>query len=64
MIFFLVLADEIVNAIENADKLHALRLEGNTIGADAAKSIASALKKHPEYQVSRTTCLLVLDLTS
>ena len=40
-----------MQAINGADKVHALRLDGNTIGADAAKSIAQALKKHPEFQV-------------
>ena len=48
---FIILAEEIVQAINGADKVHALRLDGNTIGADAAKSIAQALKKHPEFQV-------------
>ena len=47
----MILADEIVQAINGADKVHSLRLDGNTIGADAAKSIAQALKKHPEFQV-------------
>jgi len=45
-------AEEIVQAINGADKVHALRLDGNTIGADAAKSIAQALKKHPEFQTA------------
>lgn len=29
----------------------ALRMEGNTLGVEAAEAIAGALKKHPEFQV-------------
>ncbi len=44
-------AKEIVDAIKNADAVHSLRLDGNTIGADAAKSIAEALRLRPEFEV-------------
>lgn len=43
-------AKEIVDAIKNADAVHSLRLDGNTIGADAAKSIAEALRLRPEFE--------------
>ena len=46
------LANEIVEAIKKADKVEALRLEGNTIGAEASESIASALKLRPEFKAS------------
>jgi len=29
----------------------ALRMEGNTLGVEAAEAIAGSLKKHPEFQV-------------
>ena len=29
----------------------ALRMEGNTLGVDAAEAIGKALEKHPEFQV-------------
>ena len=50
LIIFIV-AQEIVDAIEKCDNLRALRLEGNTLGTDAAKYIAKSLMKHPELEV-------------
>ncbi|XP_062382472.1 ran GTPase-activating protein 1b [Sardina pilchardus] len=43
-------AAEIVRAIEEFQGLRALRLEGNTIGVEAAQSIAKALEKKNELQ--------------
>ncbi|XP_019646816.1 PREDICTED: ran GTPase-activating protein 1-like isoform X1 [Branchiostoma belcheri] len=43
-------AAEIVKAVEEAKDLQALRLEGNTVGVEAAKAIAAALEKHPEFE--------------
>ena len=45
-------AKEIVDAINACSSLKALRLEGNTLGIEAAKEIAEALKKRPEFEVS------------
>ncbi|XP_078600657.1 ran GTPase-activating protein 1-like isoform X1 [Branchiostoma floridae x Branchiostoma japonicum] len=43
-------AAEIVKAVLEAVDLQALRLEGNTVGVEAAKAIAAALEKHPEFE--------------
>lgn len=43
-------AKEIVEAIKGFKNLKALRLEGNTLGLDAAKVIAEALKEKPEFE--------------
>uniref|UniRef100_A0A671R2S5 Ran-GTPase activating protein 1 C-terminal domain-containing protein n=1 Tax=Sinocyclocheilus anshuiensis TaxID=1608454 RepID=A0A671R2S5_9TELE len=42
--------EEMVQAIEEFDRLHALRLEGNTIGVEAAQTIAKALEKKSDLQ--------------
>ncbi len=47
---FLFSADEIVQAIKRAESVKSLRLDGNTLGAEAAKSIAEALKLRPEFE--------------
>ena len=44
-------AKEIVDAIAACDNLKALRLDGNTLGIEAAKCIGKALENHPEFQV-------------
>ncbi|XP_071949839.1 ran GTPase-activating protein 1-like [Antedon mediterranea] len=43
----------IVNAIEEAKDVQSLRLEGNTLGVEAAEAIAKALEKRPEFQRAR-----------
>lgn len=43
-------AKDIVEAINNCAKLEYLNLEGNTLGVAAAKAIAKALEKHPEFK--------------
>lgn len=40
-----------MRAIEEFDGLRALRLEGNTIGVEAAQTIAKALQKKSDLQV-------------
>lgn len=45
--------EEIVEAIQAFDGLQALRLEGNTIGVEAAKTIAKALETKSEIKVFR-----------
>ncbi|XP_048467031.1 ran GTPase-activating protein 1-like [Rhincodon typus] len=43
-------AVEITEAIAEVSCLHALRLEGNTVGVEAAKAIAESLSKRPELK--------------
>lgn len=43
-------AKEIVEAIKGFPKMETLRLEGNTVGKQAAEEIAKALEKHPELK--------------
>ncbi len=43
--------EKMVKAIEEFDGLRALRLEGNTIGVEAAQTIAKALEKKSDLQV-------------
>ncbi|KAH3830310.1 ran GTPase-activating protein 1-like [Dreissena polymorpha] len=43
-------AKEIVDGINGCAVMTALRMEGNTMGVNAAEEIAGALKKHPEFQ--------------
>lgn len=43
-------AEVIARAIRSTTNLRALRLEGNTIGLEAAKVIAEALKHKPEFE--------------
>ncbi|XP_038633234.1 ran GTPase-activating protein 1-like isoform X2 [Scyliorhinus canicula] len=45
-------AVEITEAIAECSCLHALRLEGNTVGVAAAKAIAATLTKRPELKKS------------
>lgn len=47
-------AEEVIKQIEEFDGLEALRLEGNTVGVEAAKVIAKALEKKSELKVSST----------
>lgn len=44
---------EIVKDIKEFQGLQALRLEGNTIGVEAAKAIAKALEDKSDFQVER-----------
>lgn len=37
-------------AINECQQLEFLNLEGNTLGVDAAKAVAEALEKHPEFK--------------
>lgn len=50
-------AEEIVREIEQWKDLKALRLEGNTIGVEAAQAIAKALESKKELQVLLITFL-------
>ncbi|KAM4651056.1 ran GTPase-activating protein 1 [Discoglossus pictus] len=43
-------AEEVIQEIEGYDGLQALRLEGNTVGVEAAKAIAKALEKKSEIK--------------
>ncbi|NXN38041.1 RAGP1 protein, partial [Rhinoptilus africanus] len=43
-------AEEVIKQIEDFDGLEALRLEGNTVGVEAAKVIAKALEKKSELK--------------
>jgi len=44
-------AKDIVDAIEECEHMTALRLEGNTVGVEAAEAIAKAIGKHSEFEV-------------
>lgn len=44
-------AEEVIKEIEDFDCLEALRLEGNTVGVEAAKVIAKALEKKSQLKV-------------
>lgn len=48
-------AKEIIDEITKCSTMTALRLEGNTVGVEAAEAIAEALAKHPEFQVTYET---------
>lgn len=37
-------------AINECQQLEFLNLEGNTLGVEAAKAVAEALEKHPEFK--------------
>ncbi|ESO83840.1 hypothetical protein LOTGIDRAFT_168884 [Lottia gigantea] len=43
-------AQELVTSIETFSNLKALRLEGNTLGIEAAEAVGKALQKHPEFE--------------
>lgn len=51
-------ASEVVTAIKECKDLQALRLNGNTIGVEAATAIADALRDRKELEV-----LLMITLT-
>ena len=40
-----------MDEIEKCDHMTALRLEGNTVGIEAAEAIAKAIGKHSEFEV-------------
>lgn len=44
-------AEEVIKEIEDFDGLEALRLEGNTVGVEAAKVIAKALENKSQLKV-------------
>jgi Ran GTPase-activating protein 1 len=48
-------AKEIIADINSCKDLRVLNLQGNTLGVEAAKAIAKALEKHPEFQVNYIT---------
>lgn len=50
-----------IKEIEEFDGLEALRLEGNTVGVEAARVIAKALEKKSELKVRGQQRRLVLD---
>lgn len=54
--------EEIVKEIHDFDGLQALRLEGNTIGVEAAQAIAKALETKSEFRVRAVSCLTFLTL--
>ncbi|XP_013402920.1 ran GTPase-activating protein 1 isoform X1 [Lingula anatina] len=43
-------AKEIADAIVQFKSMKALRMDGNTLGVDAAKAISKGLEKHPEFE--------------
>ncbi|XP_069087348.1 ran GTPase-activating protein 1 isoform X3 [Pleurodeles waltl] len=43
-------ANEVIKEIEEYEELQALRLEGNTVGVEAAKAIAKALESKPDMK--------------
>ncbi|XP_039581338.1 ran GTPase-activating protein 1 isoform X2 [Passer montanus] len=51
-------AEEVIKQIEEFDGLEALRLEGNTVGVEAAKVIAKALEKKSELKISLGDALI------
>ncbi|XP_072040661.1 ran GTPase-activating protein 1-like [Amphiura filiformis] len=46
-------AAEIIKAIDESKDMQSLRLDGNTVGVDAAKAIAKALEKKAEFERAR-----------
>lgn len=50
-IIFEFVANDIVAEIKKCKVMTALRMEGNTLGVDAAKAIAETLEAHKEFQV-------------
>lgn len=48
--FYVYIAKEIIDAINNCSKLEYLNLEGNTLGVEAAKAIAKALETRSELK--------------
>ncbi|EDW03187.1 ran GTPase-activating protein [Drosophila grimshawi] len=40
----------VVDALNGATTVHALNLDGNTLGVEAAQAIGEALKRHPEFR--------------
>lgn len=50
-IIFEFVAKDIVAEIKKCKVMTALRMEGNTLGVDAAKAIAETLEEHKEFQV-------------
>jgi len=43
--------EEMVKEIQDFEDLQALRLEGNTVGVEAAKAIAKALETKSKFKV-------------
>lgn len=50
-VIFKFVAKDIVAEIKKCKVMTALRMEGNTLGVDAAKAIAETLETHKEFQV-------------
>lgn len=50
-VIFEFIAKEIVDEIKKCKVMTALRMEGNTLGVDAAKAIAETLETRKEFQV-------------
>ena len=43
-------AKVVIDAMDRCENMKDLKLEGNTLGVPAAKAIAVALRKHPEFE--------------
>lgn len=50
-LYFFFIALEIVDEIKKCNGLETLRLQGNTLGVEAAKVISDALKDKPTFKV-------------
>lgn len=48
--FFQIPVEDVVKALDTQKVVHYLKLEGNTLGVDAAAAIGKALEKHPEFR--------------
>lgn len=46
----LIIVKDVVAALNNQKVVHYLKLDGNTLGVDAAGAIGKALEKHPEFR--------------
>lgn len=53
---FVFAVEEMAQEIEQYQGLRALRLEGNTVGVDAAQAIAKALESKDQLQVLVQVC--------
>lgn len=56
---FVFIAADVIKAINESKDLQAFTLEGNTLGVEAAKAIAEALSKRPEFEVDDLIICLI-----
>lgn len=64
MIIWISAVEEMVKEIQDFEGLQALRLEGNTVGVEAAQAIAKALETKSALMVRRFSLFIISNISA